>query len=250
MVTIFDASDAACLARALIHTSRDGALGTLDPQGHPNVSHVATATAIDGAPVFLISTLANHTGNLLRDSRASLLFVSPDVDGDTNTRARVTVVGNARRIEAPEAVRDRFLRRHPDAELYVDFEDFSFWRLDPTFAHIVAGFGRIADIANEDLLASTALADKLEPVDSGACAHMNEDHLDALKLMAERIGEAPAGDWRAYALDPLGIDMATSDAAVRVEYDEPVGTSKALIQALRTLTDRAREQEPQNGKTM
>lgn len=246
MVTNFDGPAAARLARALIHTARDGALGTLDANGYPNASHVATATAIDGAPIVLISQLANHTLNLGRDSRASLLFVSPDVDGDTNTRSRVSVVGEAQRIAEPSHERDRFLRRHPDAELYVDFADFSFWRLVPSHAHIVAGFGQIADVAGVDLLAAADLCETLAGVDSGACAHMNEDHLDALKLMAEVIGGAPQGDWRSYALDPLGIDMANGSNAVRVEYDEPVGASKPLIQALRTLTERAR----QNGQTI
>ncbi len=87
-------------------------------------------------------------------------------------------------------------------------------------------------------------------MDAGACEHMNEDHLDALKVIAEVLGEAPEGEWRAVGVDPLGIDMVLAtgggaplragEIAARVEYDTPVGESHALRMALVTLTKRAR----------
>jgi len=35
---------------------------------------------------------------------------------------------------------------HPSAEAFVDFKDFSFFRIVPSGANLVAGFGRIIDL--------------------------------------------------------------------------------------------------------
>ncbi|UOM32887.1 HugZ family protein [Acuticoccus sp. I52.16.1] len=235
------ASDAR-LARNLVHCCRDAALATLGPSGNPHASHVAVATLIDGSPVMLVSNLAVHTRNMARDRRASLLFVASDRGGDTNTRARVTVSGTLEPVNDAEVAKGRFLRRHPDAGLYADFADFSFWRLVPESAHLVAGFGRISDLTAGDLLAPGAEA--LVAMDPGACRHMNEDHLDALKLIAEVLGEAPEGDWHAVAIDPLGIDMVCAagagEIASRVEYDAPTTDGTGVRMALVALTKRAR----------
>ncbi|WP_226574644.1 HugZ family pyridoxamine 5'-phosphate oxidase [Acuticoccus sediminis] len=235
---------AARMARNLIHVCRDGALATLDTSGHPHASHVATATMIDGAPLLLVSALAVHTQNMQRDARASLLFVSPDVDGDTNTRARVSLVGDVAPVDDADAARMRFLRRHPDAAMYAGFADFGFWRFTPRSAHLVAGFGRITDLAADDLLAPAGMAAALASSDEGAVSHMNSDHADALKLMAEVLAEAPEGEWQSVGIDPLGIDMVRTgpgpQTSARVEYDEPVGDGMALRKALVALTKRAR----------
>ena len=245
---MFDPTAAARMARRLIHTSRDAALGTLDAEGYPHTSHVAVATLTDGSTVILISNLALHTQNLKNDKRASLLFVSPDVDGDTNTRARVTVTGTIVPVDDPKEAKDRFLRRHPDATMYADFADFGFYKCNPETAHIVAGFGRITDLEAADLLSPADAVAAIAAMDSGACEHMNEDHRDALKLMAEVLEGGPEGDWTAVAVDPLGIDIvrpadaAMTERAVRVEFDAPAATSTAVRMALVALTKRARAQ--------
>ena len=244
---MFESNEDTRIARNLVHICRDGALGTLAPEGHPHVSHVATATSSDGAPVLLLSDLAVHTKYLTNDPRASLLFVSPAVDGDTNTRARVSLTGRLARSDASHD-RSRFLRRHPDAALYADFADFTFWRFEIEAAHLVAGFGRISDLEAGDLLAPAALADALAATDEGACAHMNEDHRDAMEVMATELAGAPSGDWHAFGIDPLGIDMALSAGgtaapggeAVRVEFDTTAADGMAMRKALVALTKRAR----------
>lgn len=238
----FNRATAAPIARALIRTARDAALATLDPDGSPHASHVAAATFVDGAPMILVSDLALHTQNLKRDRRTSLLYVAAQGTGrDTNTRARITLVGEVEPAPDRDAARARFLRRHPDASLYIDFADFSLWRLVPRASHLVAGFGRIVGLAPEVLMAQGDLVAGLADVDASACEHMNADHLDALGLMAERIAGAPAGDWRAIGIDPQGIDLSDGSSVTRVEFDEPVGGSSALRVALKRLADRARD---------
>ena len=129
------------------------ALATLSPDGRPFASYVVTAPAIDGSPLMLLSRLAEHTKNLDRDARASLLFVREPPPGDESmTAARLTVTGRCARDSDPQSKRI-FLDRHPDAARYAGFADFSLFRFDIAAGHMVAGFGRIVALTPEDLLA-------------------------------------------------------------------------------------------------
>jgi hypothetical protein len=118
----------------------------------PFASYVITAPSIGGAPVMLISALAEHTKNLKRDPRASLLFVrEPDAGAERMTALRLTVTGRCVKDDAPQARRS-FLERHPDSSRYADFADFAFYRFEISAGHLVAGFGRIVDLSREELL--------------------------------------------------------------------------------------------------
>ena len=60
-------------AKKLLREARSGALATLLPgSGDPYCSLVNVATAIDGAPLFLLSSLALHTKNILADPRGNV----------------------------------------------------------------------------------------------------------------------------------------------------------------------------------
>ena len=112
----------------LMRTALKGALGTLDREtGHPYASLVLLATEPGGAPIFLISRLALHTRNLEQDPRASILFDGTGGLGDPMTGGRLTVTGLARPSASATALR-RFLARHPSAEGYAGFADFSIYR--------------------------------------------------------------------------------------------------------------------------
>src|SRR5262245_49596702 len=115
----------AVAARHILRTALKGSLATLDHQtGHPYASLVLTATEPDGSPILLISRLARHTRNLEADARASLLLDATNGLGDPLAGGRLTLVGNARPTPDAAALA-RFLARHPSAEGYAQFADFS-----------------------------------------------------------------------------------------------------------------------------
>ncbi len=234
--------DAGRLARTLVHTAPEASLGTLSDGGGPHVSHVSSATIIDGAPLVLISQLARHTANLARDDRASLLFVAPLGGlGDNNARARIMLDGRLVPVADRAAARARFLRRHPAAEMYVDFADFSFMALTVEAAYLVAGFGRITALDPDEIVAPAAMAASLAEIDASACTHMDEDHADALALIATRLGGATGdGPWRSVGVDPLGIDIGNEAGVVRAEWPAPVDSGGALRAALAKMANEAR----------
>src|SRR6202020_767481 len=98
-------------ARTLLHLGRVGSLSTLSRKrpGFPFGSLMPYALDNQGRPLFLISTMAMHTQNLQQDARGSLLVTQPEAEGDPLGAARVTVVGNAVKLDSPEVADARAL---------------------------------------------------------------------------------------------------------------------------------------------
>src|SRR5216684_5135758 len=203
--------DAARLARSLLRRSRQGALATLMPgNGDPFCSLVNVASHADGSPILLISRLAVHTKNILADSRVSLLL-EERTEGDPLEGSRVMLAGRAELADAHDlpVLRRRYLNAHPSAEAFVNFNDFSFFRIRPSGAHLVAGFGRIVDLRPARLLTDISDAGALLEAEQGAINHMNADHRDAMNLYATKLLGAEVADWRCTGCDPDGIDLQT-----------------------------------------
>ncbi len=231
------AFDPVAAGRSLLRTARWGTLASLSA-GAPYASLVTVATDTDGTPLVLISQLAVHTRNVRSDPRVSLLLASVG-DGDPLSHPRISMAARAERSDDGR-VRRRFLVRHPAAELYAGFADFSFWRLVPEGAHLVAGFGRIVDLEPRHLLTDLTGADDLVAGEAAAVAHMNEDHADALSLYAVRLLGQPDGPWRATGLDPDGLDLDDGTRTVRLPFPRRVASAGVLRQVLKALADEAR----------
>jgi putative heme iron utilization protein len=227
--------------KRLLREAGEGALATLLPGGAPYASLVTVATAMDGAPILLLSRLARHTANVSTDPRISLLLEGKR-ERDPLEGARVSLSGTLSRTEDP-AVRRRFLARHPSAEAYAGFADFGFWRMKMSGAHLVAGFGRIVDLKAEDLSTGLDGAERWIEMEEGALAHMNEDHRDSIALYATRLLGDEAGNWRIVSLDPEGCDLMLGERTRRLEFPQRVTDAGALREVLARLAQEARAQK-------
>jgi heme iron utilization protein len=214
----------AASGRALVRRAFKGSLATIQGgSGYPYCSLITLATDPAGAPVFLISTLARHTANLMQDPRAAVLVDETGALADPLQGARITLYGRAEPT-AEEDVRRRFLARHPEAAFYAGFPDFSFWRLNVEGAHYIGGFGRIFDLDRGDLVAELAGAEGLVEAEPGIVEHMNEDHADALELYATALGDAGPGPWRMAGIDPEGFDIVLGGEGRRILFAQKVAT--------------------------
>ena len=231
--------DGVGLAKELLRTIRSGALATLDREsGGPFASLVTVATDVDGSPLLLMSRLSGHTLNLEADPRASILLAQGG-KGDPLAHPRLTVNGRAERT-AESRVRERFLLRHPKAQLYAGFGDFSFWRVSIAGAHLNGGFARAMTLTADDLRVETAGAEDLLAAEAGAVAHMNEDHRDALKLYATRLAGAPEADWSVTGIDPEGLDLLAGDLTARIPFPRRIEGPGPLRMVLKAMADGAR----------
>ncbi len=234
--------DAATLTRSLLRRSRQGALATLMADGgDPYCSLVNVASHADGSPILLISGLAVHTRNILADSRVSLML-DERAEGDPLEGSRVMLAGRAEQAGADDlpVLRRRYLNAHPSAEAFVNFNDFSFFRIRPSGAHLVAGFGRIVDLSPAQFLTDISDAGALLEAEQGAIDHMNADHRDATNLYATRLLGAEVADWRCTGCDPDGLDLQAGAKTLRLDFPERVTGPGELRKMLVRLADEAR----------
>jgi putative heme iron utilization protein len=230
------------VTRSLLRRSRQGALATLSVgSGDPYCALANVASHPDGSPILLISRMALHTRNILADARVSLML-DERAPGDPLEGARIMLGGIAQEASDSEKplLRRRYLSVHPSAQVFVDFKDFSFFRIKPKGAHLVAGFGRITDLKPEQFLTDLSDADGMLGAEEGAVAHMNADHLDALNLYATKLLHADAGDWRCTGCDPDGMDLQNGATVIRLDFPRRIVTPGALRQVLKELAEQAR----------
>lgn len=240
------------LARTLATSVTTGVLSTVarDEAGTPFGSLAPFGLDGRARPVFCISELAEHTQNLRADPRSSLLVARPTAPGaDPLAAARLTLVG--RSVPVPDDDRDEARAAHlagnPHASYYVDFGDFSLWRLEISGVRYVGGYGRMSWV---DLDGWTgAEPDPVEPHATGAVEHLNADHAEACLLMAQRLGRRPDATAAVVTgIDRYGLDLVATGpdgpGRVRLGFDEPVGTPDAIRAATVTLARRAREADP------
>ncbi len=230
-------------AKKLLREGRSGALATLMPgSGDPYCSLVNAASAADGAPLLLISGLAVHTKNILADPRVSLML-DERKEGDPLEGARVMLMGTAAATD-DAAARRRYLARHPAAEMFAGFADFAFYRIKLKSAHLVAGFGRIVDLAPADILTDIADAETLLAAEPEIVAHMNDDHAETARLYATKLLGAPDSAWRCAGCDPEGLELQLGRTALRLPFLRRVNSPEALRQVLKQLAEQARGRKP------
>jgi heme oxygenase (biliverdin-IX-beta and delta-forming) len=235
-------------ARTLMERARTGTLSTLSRRhpGYPFGSLMPYALDESGRPCFLISTLAMHTRNLEEDPRASLFVAESTAAEDPLAAGRITVMGSASRVPSADVASARvaYLARHPNASNWVDFEDFSFWRLEPIDVYWVGGFGAMDWLDVRDYEA--ARPDPLADAASGILEHMNRDHPDALVTMARVLGREEAEEVKMVSVDRLGFGLRLRSGgrfrSCRIAFPREVTSAtlcrEVLIQMLRECKSR------------
>ncbi len=227
-------------SRTIIRRALKASLATIDHEtGSPYASLVIVATDACGAPVTLLSTLANHTKNLANDPRASLLFDETGGSGELLEGARVSVSGILEATDDPQK-QARFLNRHPSAAGYAGFEDFAYYALKLEGAHFVGGFGLINDLTAQELTTDISDAAALLEAEVEIVEHMNAGHADAVQLYARKLLGAQNGEWRFVSCDPLGCDLVWGETGLRLDFPHRVTTPHEIRKALVELTRRAR----------
>ena len=227
-------------ARTLVYLGRIGSLSTLSRKqpGFPFGSVMPYGLEASGRPIFLISSMAMHTQNLQTDPRASLLVTQPDASGDPLGASRVTVIGNVLTIpkaDVPDA-RELYLQRYANSKYWVDFEDFSFYRMDVLDVYYVGGFGVMGWVQASDY--DRAQPDPLADAAAGIIEHMNTDHKDALVELARAFAKVESQEAAMTSVDRLGfhVRLKTNDGmkgariAFLREVTNPGEARKVLVE--------------------
>ena len=234
-------------ARTLVHLQQTGSLSTLSRKqpGWPFGSVMPYGLDEQGQPVFLISTMAMHTQNLLGDPRASLLVTPPESRTDPLGAARVTLMGSATKVPSGEVsqVRELYLARHANASYWVDFDDFGFFRLAIEDIYFVGGFGSMGWVTSKDYAA--AAVDPLADQASSLIQEMTEQQTSTLLLLARVYGNVEAQQVTMTALDRLGFHLRIKTAdrmqGGRVAFSNPVRNAQEVRAGLAGMGAQAKQ---------
>ena len=128
------------------------------------------------------------------------------------------------------------MARYSNSKYWVDFEDFSFYRIDVVDVYYVAGFGVMGWVSASEY--NRAQPDPLADSMVEIIQHMNADHQDALVLLARTFAHIESQEATMTAVDRLGfqVRLKTQDGmrGVRIaflrEVSNPTETRKALVE--------------------
>ncbi len=225
--------------RTLLSLATVGTLSSVSRKhaGFPFGSLMPYALDSAGRPIFLISNMAMHTQNLKADPRCSLFVSQASADGDPLGSARATLIGNAQPVHKANdlaSVRETYLARHPNSRYWVDFADFSFFRLQSIDVYYVGGFGVMGWVEAEDY--QKAVPDPLAEVAPGILAHMNADHVDSMIQLARAHAQIHATEATMTSIDRLGFHLRLKTAegmkGTRINFPREVTNSKETREVL------------------
>lgn len=227
---------------------RTGSFSTMSRKqpGFPFGSVMPYGLDDHGRPIFLISSMAMHTQNLQADARASLLVTQPDTDGEPLGASRVTLVGNVLPVPNTELAqaRELYLSRHANSKYWVDFEDFSFHRMDVIDVYYVGGFGVMGWVSASDY--DRSQPDPLADSMAGIIQHMNADHKDALVLLARTNARIESMEAMMTAVDRLGFHVRLKTAngmrGARIAFPNEVRNASETRKVLVEMVQHARSQ--------
>lgn len=218
-------------ARTLLLQESFGILSTvsIDVPGYPFGSVTPYCTDRMCRPIIYISHIAQHTKNILADSRVSLTVVQRGESDDVQAQGRVTCIADARQIgRGDDDVHERYFRHFPSARQYENTHDFEFFRLELVRVRFIGGFGRIFWVEPPAFMTANPFSPAEE---NGIVQHMNKDHSDAL---SRYIGGGPA---EMAGIDGEGFDVLRAGKKVRIPFGTPVTNieeaRKALVEMAR-----------------
>ncbi|WP_346832492.1 HugZ family protein [Pseudomonas abietaniphila] len=218
-------------ARALLLKEYRGVLSTHSKSmpGFPFGSVVPYCLDDQGRPLILISRIAQHTHNLQRDPKCSMLVGERDAE-DVQAVGRVTVMAEAQKVTdgaAVEAAAQRYYRYFPESESYHSAHDFDFWVLAPVRYRYIGGFGAIHwldDVALANPFAGAAETSMVE--------HMNDDHAKAIAHYVELAGLPQTEPATLVGIDSEGMHLRVGQGLYWLAFPEPCNTPTQVRQAL------------------
>lgn len=237
--------EAAKHARELLLKEYRGMLSTHSKSmpGFPFGSVVPYCLDAQGQPLILISRIAQHTHNLQKDPKCSMLVGERGAE-DVQAVGRLTYLAEARKLEdsaAIEAAAERYYRYFPDSQNYHKAHDFDFWVLEPVRHRHIGGFGAIHWI--DRLTLANPFAGKAE---ASMIEHMNADHAKAIAHYVALAGLPKSEPAQLVGIDSEGMHLRIGQGLHWLAFATPCNTPTQVREALVYLAHA--EQWPKNAE--
>ena len=226
----------------LINEHSSGVLSTLSVKlgGFPFGSIVPFCNDQNGYPIIYISTIAEHTKNILADSRVSLFLASTD-NSDVQAKGRATIVGNVELITDDEEVRERYYKYFPSSKRYSEMHSFNFYRIVPTTIRFIGGFGAIHWVDKAEYTDENPFWGETE---NQIISHMNTDHRSDLALYTsfyKNMTTLAEDSVEIVGIDTNGFDLLLNNNKIRFNFETPITTTAEARNAFVNLSKEARK---------
>ena len=251
-------------ARQFLRATRSGVLSTFSTKfaGYPFGSVAPFVLDHSGQPVILISTIAEHTKNIIANPKVSLLAFAGDED--LQASARLTLIGKAKQIDKKDVnLRARYLRYFPQAASYFETHDFNFYRIEIAQARYIAGFGKMGWLSGEELsgneLSGKALtgielegselispSSQLANQETSIIDHMNTDHAHSLIAYSRHYYQIEATNPQMLGIDSDGFDVSVNikgsnqSKILRFNFEKPIHDAQSARAALVAMSKAAK----------
>ncbi|MGN8260779.1 HugZ family protein [Pseudomonas sp. SMSB3] len=218
-------------ARQLLLKEYRGVLSTHSKSmpGFPFGSVVPYCLDAAGNPLMLISRIAQHTHNLLKDPKCSLLVGEREAE-DVQAVGRLTVMAEAHPLveEASiEAAAERYYRYFPDAANYHKAHDFDFWVLQPVRHRYIGGFGAIHWL--DQVTLANPFAGQAE---ASMVEHMNTDHASAIAHYVALSGLPTGAPAQLAGIDSEGMHLRIGQGIHWLPFPSTCNTPTQVREAL------------------
>lgn len=218
-------------ARELLLKEYRGVLSTHSKSmpGFPFGSVVPYCLDADGHPLILISRIAQHTHNLQKDPKCSMLVGEREAE-DVQAVGRLTVMAEARKLTdeaAIEAAASRYYRYFPESANYHKAHDFDFWVLEPVRHRYIGGFGAIHWL--DQVTLGNPFAGKAE---TSMIEHMNSDHANAIAHYVELTGLPRGAPAELVGIDSEGMHLRIGQGVYWLAFPSICNTPTQVREAL------------------
>ena len=163
----------------LFRSSDSAILSTVSAkhQGYPFGSFVTYISGDCRTAYLYLSDIAQHTKNLLNNSKSCLTIIN--IDKDKQNSERLTLLGDLKQLSKDkiEECSNKYYEFFPKSREYAKMHGFNFYQFEISSCRWIGGFGKIAWLKDENW-------NQLEPEwkknQESIINHMNEDHSNSI----------------------------------------------------------------------
>jgi heme iron utilization protein len=234
-------------AKQFLRSTQHGILSTISTKfaGYPFGSVTPFMLDHHCQPIILISSIAEHTKNIIQNPKVSLLVFAKGDDLQAN--ARLTLIGEATKIPKDDAdLMARYSRYFPESVGYFAMHDFAFYRINIAQARYIAGFGKMGWVTGDEIvdLQNQAQATQIATIETDMIAHMNEDHNDSMLLYCKHFYQLTPQQVSIIGIDCDGFDIeaviADDIKTLRFNFESPIFDANSARAAFVSMTKLAR----------
>lgn len=237
-------------ARQFLRSTRHGILSTFSAKfdGYPFGSVMPFVLDHNGQPIVFISSIAEHTKNIMINPKVSLLVFAGEADLHAN--GRLTLIGEAEQIDKNDTdLIARYCRYLPDSIGYLAMHDFAFYRINIYQARYIAGFGKMGWVSGEQIINLSLLEGQhsnqtIATLETSMIEHMNQDHQESMLLYCQHFHGIQPEKITLIGVDSDGFDIqATLNNnmnRLRFTFEAPVFDANSARAAFVALAKKAR----------